>query len=101
MMDALLSQEDAARALARLGFAATDDPAEGSLDYRRLLLAMDVLFANGYSTSALAGFLETPHSRLDWRTPGEVAVEPGGIDRVRRVIGEVVASRRRRQPTPA
>lgn len=96
MLDGLLSQEDAARALARLGFAVPTEEASEQLDFRKLLFAMDVLFANGYSTSALAGFLETPHPQLDWQSPAEVAGRPDGIDRVRRLVGEVVAARRGR-----
>jgi uncharacterized protein (DUF2384 family) len=100
LLDGLLSQDDAARALARLGFEVPVEVTGEDVDFRRLLFAMDVLFANGYSTSALAGFLETPHPRLDWRTPAEIAVEAGGIDRVRDLIAEVVAARRGRSLPP-
>lgn len=99
MLDGLLSQDDAARALSRLGVDVTVGSGGPPPDYRRLLLAMDLLFANGYSTSALAGFLETPHPRLDWRSPSELVREPDGIDRVRSVIAEVVTARRNGQPT--
>lgn len=96
MLDGVLSQKDAERALGRLGLDLSD--AEGAhLDYRRLLFALDVLFVNGYGTSALAGFLESPHQRLEWRCPAEVVREPGGVDRVRTVIGEIVAARRERR----
>lgn len=89
MLDGLLSQEDAARAVSRLGIDVSRvDGFEP--DYRRLLFGLDVLFAKGYGTSALAGFLESPHPRLSWRCPAEVVREPGGIDRVRTVIGEIV-----------
>lgn len=96
MLDGLLSQEDAARALARLGVEFAVDDETAAVDYRRLLFAMDKLFVNGYSTSALAGFLETPQARFDWRTPAEVAGDPDGIERVRDLIAETVSARRRR-----
>lgn len=95
MLDGVLSQKDAERALSRLGLDLSD--ASVHLDYRRLLFALDVLFVNGYGTSALAGFLESPHQRLEWRCPAEVVREPGGIERVRTVIGEIVAARRERR----
>lgn len=100
MLDLVLSQKDAERALSRLGLDLSDTDGV-NLDYRRLLFALDVLFVNGYGTSALAGFLESPHQRLQWRRPAEVVREPGGVDRVRTVIGEIVAARRERHPVVA
>ncbi len=95
MLDSVLSQKDAERALSRLGLDLSD--ADGTaLDCRRLLFALDVLFVNGYGTSALAGFLESPHQRLESRCPAEVVREPGGVERVRTVIGEIEAARRGR-----
>lgn len=101
MLDGLLSQDDAARALGRLGVDIASVAEGFEPDYRRMLFALDLLFVNGYGTSALAGFLETPHPGLDWRSPAEIVGEPDGIERVREVIGDVVVARRRRQPAIA
>jgi hypothetical protein len=95
MLDDLLSQDDAACALARFGVDVS--PVEGfEPDYRRLLLGLDVLFANGYGTSALAGFLEAPDHRLSWRCPADVVREPGGVEQVRGLIEQIVVARRSR-----
>ncbi len=98
MLDGLLSQEDAGRALARLGI----DPANiHDSDHRALLFALDRLFSNGYGTSAIVGFLEAPHPNLDWCSPSEVLCEPRGVDRVRALIAKDVAARHGRQAVVA
>lgn len=91
LMRMLPTPEESRQHLIDLGVSSHRLPTDEHIDWVGLVCTLDRLFSTGCGHAGIQWFLKNPDSDLGGHSPEDVLDEPGGVNRVRRLVARELA----------